>query len=197
MPSASSPPTKDAGLTQIDRLIITHWHGDHYGGMAELEKRIPIREYMDHGPNQQPAEAADKFLAEVYPALYAKGKHTVAQGRRQDRDARASTSRSSPRTAKPSRTGRCAAPAGRIPTCAGFVSGSEQRRRPALGRPLHQLRQLPHDPCRRHHQEQGTRPDVPEQSGRHGRPVPRPASRSGHIELAGDRARAGARASAS
>jgi competence protein ComEC len=68
---------KDAGLNQIDRLIITHWHGDHYGGMAELEKRIPIREYMDHGPNQQPAEAADKFLAEVYPALYAKGKHTV------------------------------------------------------------------------------------------------------------------------
>jgi len=68
---------KDAGLTQIDRLIITHWHGDHYGGMAELEKLIPIREYMDHGPNQQPAEAADKFLAEVYPTLYAKGKHTV------------------------------------------------------------------------------------------------------------------------
>src|SRR5688572_22104526 len=58
---------KDAGLTQIDRLIITHWHGDHYGGMAELEKLIPIREFMDHGPNQQPAEAADKFLAEVYP----------------------------------------------------------------------------------------------------------------------------------
>src|SRR5262249_58028407 len=25
---------KDAGLTQIDNLIITHWHGDHYGGVA-------------------------------------------------------------------------------------------------------------------------------------------------------------------
>src|SRR5437588_3393436 len=32
---------KDAGLTQIDNLIITHWHGDHFGGLAELAKRIP------------------------------------------------------------------------------------------------------------------------------------------------------------
>src|SRR5262245_7856669 len=27
---------KDAGLAQIDHLITTHWHGDHFGGMAEL-----------------------------------------------------------------------------------------------------------------------------------------------------------------
>lgn len=25
---------KDAGLEQIDHLITTHWHGDHFGGMA-------------------------------------------------------------------------------------------------------------------------------------------------------------------
>jgi glyoxylase-like metal-dependent hydrolase (beta-lactamase superfamily II) len=31
---------KDAGLTQIDHLITTHWHGDHFG--AEVNKRIPI-----------------------------------------------------------------------------------------------------------------------------------------------------------
>ncbi|PYS35941.1 MAG: MBL fold metallo-hydrolase, partial [Acidobacteria bacterium] len=35
---------KDAGLKQIDHLITTHWHGDHFGGMAELASRIPIRE---------------------------------------------------------------------------------------------------------------------------------------------------------
>ena len=40
---------KDAGLTQIDHLITTHWHGDHFGGMAELAARIPIREFIDHG----------------------------------------------------------------------------------------------------------------------------------------------------
>ena len=44
----------DAGLTQIDHLIITHWHGDHFGGLAELAPQIPIREFIDHGPNMQP-----------------------------------------------------------------------------------------------------------------------------------------------
>src|SRR3981081_2822575 len=46
---------KDAGLTQIDNLITTHWHGDHFGGMAELASRVPIRHFIDHGGNVQPA----------------------------------------------------------------------------------------------------------------------------------------------
>ncbi len=70
---------KDAGLTQIDHLITTHWHGDHFGGMAELAKRIPIRDFIDHGPNVQPAQSADDFLKDVYPKLYANAKHTVAK----------------------------------------------------------------------------------------------------------------------
>src|SRR5712671_2213560 len=70
---------KDARLTQIDNLIITHWHGDHYGGMAELAKRIPIRNFIDHGPNVQPAPAVDDFIQNVYPKLYANAKHTVAK----------------------------------------------------------------------------------------------------------------------
>ena len=60
---------KDAGLTQIDHLITTHWHGDHFGAMAELARRVPIRHFVDHGPNVQPAAAADEFLQKVYPAL--------------------------------------------------------------------------------------------------------------------------------
>src|SRR2546425_6376676 len=39
---------RDAGLTQIDHLIITHWHGDHYGGVAELASRLPIPHFIDH-----------------------------------------------------------------------------------------------------------------------------------------------------
>src|SRR5512139_2049670 len=63
---------KDAGVQQIDHLITTHWHGDHFGGMAELAGRIPIREFIDHGANVQPAPAADEFLQKTYPDLYAK-----------------------------------------------------------------------------------------------------------------------------
>ena len=70
---------KDAGLTQIDHLITTHWHGDHFGGMAELASRIPIREFIDHGGAVERQAAADEFLQNVYPSLYAKSKHTVAK----------------------------------------------------------------------------------------------------------------------
>jgi competence protein ComEC len=69
----------DAGLSRIDNLITTHWHGDHFGGMAEVAARIPIRNFIDHGPNVQPAPAVDDFLAKTYPALYGKGRHTVAK----------------------------------------------------------------------------------------------------------------------
>ena len=70
---------KDAGLRQLDHLITTHWHGDHYGAMAEVAGRIPIREFIDHGANVQPAAPTDDFLQKTYPPLYAKAKHTVVK----------------------------------------------------------------------------------------------------------------------
>src|SRR5438128_7718609 len=74
---------KDAGLTQIDNLITTHWHGDHFGGMEELAGRIPIRNFIDHGPNVQPAAAADEFLQNVSVALR-QGEAHGREARRQD-----------------------------------------------------------------------------------------------------------------
>ena len=70
---------KDAGVQQIDHLITTHWHGDHFGGMAELASKVTIREFIDHGPNVQPGQAADDFLEKTYPVLLAKAKHTVVK----------------------------------------------------------------------------------------------------------------------
>ncbi len=40
---------KIAGLKQIDHLIITHWHLDHYGGTEALAKLIPIKHFYDRG----------------------------------------------------------------------------------------------------------------------------------------------------
>jgi beta-lactamase superfamily II metal-dependent hydrolase len=70
---------KDAGLTRIDHLITTHWHNDHFGAMAEVAKQIPIRNFIDHGPTVQPNPVIDEFLAKTYPAVYAKGKRTIAK----------------------------------------------------------------------------------------------------------------------
>jgi competence protein ComEC len=69
---------KDAGLTRIDHMITTHFHGDHVGGVLELAKRIPIQEFIDHGPNVQPADAIDAQMQQ-YAALHAKAKHRVVK----------------------------------------------------------------------------------------------------------------------
>src|SRR5687767_7340930 len=36
----------DAGLQQIDHLVTTHYHGDHFGAMGEVAGRIPIRNFI-------------------------------------------------------------------------------------------------------------------------------------------------------
>jgi competence protein ComEC len=40
---------KLAGLARIDYLLITHFHGDHVGGLEALLKMIPISKFLDHG----------------------------------------------------------------------------------------------------------------------------------------------------
>ena len=69
---------KDAGLSQIDHLITTHYHGDHVGGLPELATRIPIKEFIDHGANVQPGPQIDPVLQQ-YAELYGKAKHTIAK----------------------------------------------------------------------------------------------------------------------
>jgi competence protein ComEC len=39
---------RDAGLTQIDYVLITHFHPDHEGGVVELSQLMPIRHFIDH-----------------------------------------------------------------------------------------------------------------------------------------------------
>jgi competence protein ComEC len=52
--------TKVAGLKQIDHLIVTHLHMDHFGGAAELSVLMPIENVYDNGiPEQSPDNAND------------------------------------------------------------------------------------------------------------------------------------------
>jgi len=70
---------KDAGLTQIDHLIITHFHGDHFGGLPELAAHIPIKEFIDHGANTQVTPATDAFFKDTYGPLTSKATHTAVK----------------------------------------------------------------------------------------------------------------------
>src|SRR5688500_7014919 len=50
---------KRAGLSQIDYLVVTHYHRDHVGGVPELIARVPVRTFVDHGPTVETGEAPD------------------------------------------------------------------------------------------------------------------------------------------
>jgi len=39
---------RHAGLKHIDYLVTTHFDSDHYGGILELSKRIPIKTFIDN-----------------------------------------------------------------------------------------------------------------------------------------------------
>jgi competence protein ComEC len=70
---------EDAGLSQIDHAITTHYDGDHYEGLAAVAAQVPIKDYVDHGPTAQPNPRAEQFLQETYPALYTRAKHTIVK----------------------------------------------------------------------------------------------------------------------
>lgn len=50
-----------AGLKAIDHLWITHWHSDHYGGVAKLTQLIPVNNFYDHGIPETLAEDSKGF----------------------------------------------------------------------------------------------------------------------------------------
>ncbi len=50
-----------AGLGRIDHYVTTHWHTDHYGGVADLARLIPIGRYWDRGIPAQATDGATDF----------------------------------------------------------------------------------------------------------------------------------------
>ncbi len=44
---------KDAGITRIDHVLITHFHVDHVGGVPNLVEKVKIGEFLDHGENRE------------------------------------------------------------------------------------------------------------------------------------------------
>src|ERR1017187_1287480 len=65
---------KMAGVKKIDYLVITHYHADHVGGIAQLAEKMPIHNFVDHGANVEDSKQG-QVLYNEYVAFRAKGNH--------------------------------------------------------------------------------------------------------------------------
>jgi len=69
---------RDAGVTRIDYLLVTHFHADHDGGIVELAQLLPIGTFIDHGTVPPAAEEnvpGTLKAFERYAGVRAKGRH--------------------------------------------------------------------------------------------------------------------------
>jgi len=66
-----------AGVPRIDYLLVTHFHGDHVGGVPELAQLMPIATFIDHGGVYDNAESVAGTLAmhRAYAVERARGRH--------------------------------------------------------------------------------------------------------------------------
>lgn len=57
---------KQAGLSKIDYVLLTHYHRDHTGGVPQLLARIPVGMFIDHGPNRETKDENTEGIWEAY-----------------------------------------------------------------------------------------------------------------------------------
>ena len=70
---------KAAGVKKIDYMVVSHYDGDHVGGVPELAARVPMVNFVDHGANVQLDNPGYVKNVDAYWALAAKGKRIVVK----------------------------------------------------------------------------------------------------------------------
>lgn len=73
---------KEAGLQQLDFVLVSHFHGDHAGGLGALAKRVKIGAFVDHGDSVEGDSGAGRQLWGEYRLLASSRRRTVKPGDR-------------------------------------------------------------------------------------------------------------------
>jgi hypothetical protein len=68
------------GTDTIDIMLVTHYHGDHVGGVPGLVERVNIGEYWDHGDNIEACGDACPQIWGDYLAVADGNRTTIAAG---------------------------------------------------------------------------------------------------------------------
>jgi beta-lactamase superfamily II metal-dependent hydrolase len=71
---------RDAGITRLDHVLITHYHHDHVGGVPQLVSRVPVGEFLDHGPNREDADITRTDYAAYLKAIDGKPRRSIDPG---------------------------------------------------------------------------------------------------------------------
>jgi beta-lactamase superfamily II metal-dependent hydrolase len=73
---------KEAGLQQLDFVLVSHFHGDHVGGLSALAKRVRIGAFVDHGDSVEGQSGAGGPVWHEYGQIAGTRRRTMKPGER-------------------------------------------------------------------------------------------------------------------
>jgi len=71
---------KEAGISRLDYVVVTHYHDDHVGGVTQLAERIKIGTFVDHGPNREDSDDTRANYAAYQKVLHGAQRMVVKPG---------------------------------------------------------------------------------------------------------------------